>query len=46
MGVRPFQPTMCEQITELVIFTSLPLQSGNKLTKGIALLSSDTERVK
>lgn len=44
--VRPFQLTMCEQVMDLVIFTSLALQLENELTKGIELLSSATEIVK
>lgn len=37
---------MCEQVMDLIIFTSLALQLENKLIKGIELLPSDTELVK
>lgn len=37
---------MCEQVMDLVIFTSLALQLENNLTKDIELLSSNTEIVK
>lgn len=37
---------VCEDIMDLDIFASLVLQLGNKLTKNIEWLSSDTEVVK